>query len=41
MFVVLVTWVDDAMILGSPELVEKVQEQLEPDFMCKFKGTLM
>lgn len=33
--VVLVAWVNDVMILGPPELVEKVQEQLKKSFMCK------
>jgi hypothetical protein len=33
-------WVDDAVILGPPELAEKMQEQLEKAFTCKHKGTL-
>ena len=38
--VVMVAWVDDVMILGTPELVDKVQRDLESVFTCKHKGEL-
>jgi len=37
----LVSWVNDIMILAPPVLAEKVQEQLEKTFMCKCEWTLM
>ena len=38
--VVMVAWVDDVMILGTPELVDKVQRDLESVFTCKCEGKL-
>jgi len=33
--VVVVAWVNDAMVLGPPSLVEQVQRDLEKSFTCK------
>ena len=38
--VVLVARVDDAMILGPPNMVEQVQQDLERAFTCKREGEL-
>ena len=39
--VVFVAWVNDAMVLGPPSLVEQVQRDLEKSFTCKREGELM